>query len=209
LPLQLGDEPGTANRPAGKGASLQHADGIELLGCRKKTSPVLGGAAILPEIHIQKVSGIATAEVGGGARPGVLLDTLGKGGAEGVSLHIAKRNGQMGGVKRAGIKAILPEVASAAAAGIQINRIAAMGSAERGGEGIRFVRYGNQMNMIRHEAVGQDAEARVAGGAAEQGEVDLAVGTGEEDALAIGSALRHVMGRTNCDGTCKSRHSTI
>jgi hypothetical protein len=65
------------------------------------------------------------------------------------------------------------------------------------------------MNMIRHEAVGQDAEARVAGAGAEQVEVDLAVGAGEEDALAVGSTLRHVMGRTNGDGSCKSRHSTI
>src|ERR1700722_10875416 len=62
------------------------------------------------------------------------------------------------------------------------------------------------MDVIRHEAVGQNVEARVAGRAAEQIEIDLAVGVGEKDALAVGSALRDVMRKADGDRTGKSRH---
>jgi hypothetical protein len=51
------------------------------------------------------------------------------------------------------------------------------------------------MNVIRHEAVGENAEIRLAGGGAEQIEIDLAVGICEKDGLAVGSALRNVMGK--------------
>src|SRR5580658_10593170 len=109
-------------------------------------------------------------------------------------------------VERAGIEAILPEVAGATAARVQIVCIAAVGAPEGHGKGIRLIRYGHQVDVIRHEAVGKNAEARLAGGGAQQVEVDLTVGLGEEDAIAVGSTLSYVMGQADGDGTSKSGH---
>ena len=153
------DKASASNGSAGKRRSLKEPDGEEFFGGREEGSPVFGGSPVLPEGHVQDVYGIVAREVGGGARPRILVDELGEAGAYGISFHIAKRDRQMIPVERAGIEAILPEVAGATAARVQIVCIAAVGAPEGHGKGVRLIRHGHQMDVIRHEAVGQNTEA--------------------------------------------------
>lgn len=147
-----------------------------------------------------------TREVNVGARPRILLHAFCEAGVHGVPLHITKGGRQVSRIEGAGIEAILPEVAGAAAPRIEISGVAAMGSAERNSKRIRLIRDRDQMNMIRHQAISEDAEVRLAGRGAEPIEIDLAIGVSEEDRLAVGSALGNVMGKTDGDGSGKSWH---
>lgn len=147
-----------------------------------------------------------TREVSGGARPWILLDAFGKAGPQGVSFDIAKRDRQMGGVQRVRIMGVLPEVSGTAAAAVSDRSVAAVRAAQGDGERGRFFRYGYEMDMIRHEAVSENTEARLMRRASEQSEVNLAVGPGKENAFAVGSALRDMMRSADGDHTGKSRH---
>ncbi len=64
-----------------------------------------------------------TFEVRGSTRPGILLDAFGEASANRISLHIAQRDGQMICVQSAGVEAILPQMSSAPAAGIEVHRV--------------------------------------------------------------------------------------
>lgn len=67
-----------SNGSAGKRRSLKQPDGEE-------GSPVFGGSPVMPKVHVEDVSGIATREVGGSARPRILVDEFGEARAYGIS----------------------------------------------------------------------------------------------------------------------------
>ena len=76
---------------------------------------------------------------------------------------------------------------------IEILRIAALGALQPRGEGVGAPGHGDEVDVIRHQTEGEEADAGLRGGFAEQFEVDVAVGVGMEDSLAVVTALGDVI----------------
>ncbi len=66
--------------------------------------------------------------------------------------------------------------------------------------------YGDEVHMVGHQAVGQNADIVRADVVAEDGEVDAAVGIGEEDVLAEVAALGDMMSHAGNDDAGETRH---
>jgi hypothetical protein len=104
------------------------------------------------------------------------------------------------------VEAVLPEVAAAVAAGVDHLGVAAVCAAEEDGEGVLVFGDGDEVDVIGHEAEGEEADACVGEVGGEVVEVDAAVGLGEEDVLVVGAALGDVVGATGEDDTSISWH---
>ena len=65
----------------------------------------------------------------------------------------------------------------------------------------------DEVDMIGHEAVGEDADAGIVQVLTYEAKVELTVSGGEEDPLAVGSTLGDVVGDSWCDGSCVARHA--
>ncbi len=70
---------------------------------------------------------------------------------------------------------------------------------ERHGQRVGPLRYGDQMNMIRHEAVAEQREAMEPAVMPKQLQINEAAGVGFQDESARIAALSDVMGCTNRD----------
>jgi hypothetical protein len=114
--------------------------------------------------------------------------------ANGVALDVAEGGPEVERAQGAGEEAILPEVAAASEAGVKVLGKSAMRPAKGDGQGVVLIRNSNQMNVIRHQAIGQHAEAGGLGVVAEKLFVDFEIAPGVEHALAISSPLGHVGG---------------
>ena len=124
-----------------------------------------------------------------------------------VILHIPQGNGKVARRQHRAVKPRLPHVPAAPVARVPILRIAPVEPAEEHGQRVAVLRNHNKMNVIRHQAPGRDAHPGVALVLAEQVQVDAAVGGGAEDDLAIGSALRDMMGESGNDVPRVARHA--
>jgi hypothetical protein len=145
--------------------------------------------------------------VEGGTGPVEVLGLLNDAGANGIAFDVAEGGVEVGSAEGAGEEAVLPEVACAESAGIKVLSVAAVGATESGGQGVGSVGDDDEVDVVGHEAVGEDAEARMGRVQAEEFEVDLAVGVVEEDKLAIGAALSDVMGDAWFDAAGESGHT--
>lgn len=166
-----------------------------------------GGAAIEVEIEVEEVFGEGgEGEVGSGAGPLVLFGLLDHAGADGVEFDVGEGADEVGFGEGAGVEAVLPEVAGAVAAGIDHLGVAAVGAAEEDGEGVLVFGDGDEVDVIGHEAEGEEADAGVWEVGGEEVEVDAAVGLGEEDVLVVGAALGDVVGAAWEDDASISWH---
>ena len=73
------------------------------------------------------------------------------------------------------------------------------------GESIAGLRFEDEVDVIRHEGVGDDTDFVLGGVAVQERKVEVAVGVGEEDVLAVVAALRDVLGES---GRCESWHAS-
>jgi len=67
-------------------------------------------------------------------------------------------------------------------------------------------RHNYPVHVVRHQAIAEHARAKARRGRANQPEVDLPVGVGEEDRLAVQSSLRQMMRYANQHRSRHSRH---
>jgi hypothetical protein len=90
---------------------------------------------------------------------------------------------------------------------VEVLRVASAGAPEQHRKRIGPVWYDYQMDVIGHERVGQHPAPCVVQLLPDQRQVHLVVGGGEEDALAVGSALGDVIGKTGYDVAGISGHT--
>ncbi|MFM2124335.1 MAG: hypothetical protein RL328_786 [Acidobacteriota bacterium] len=105
------------------------------------------------------------------------------------------------------MEAGLPEVAGAALADVDGLGVAAVDAAHEDGEGVFAVGDCDEVDVVGHEAVGEEADAAGVEVFAEELQVEFAVAYGEEDVLAVGSALGDVIGQSGGDDSRISWHA--
>ena len=103
----------------------------------------------------------------------------------------------------------MPEVAGAAAFGIPILGVAAVDPPEEDCEGVLALGDDDPVDVVDHEAPGEDAGLGVWELGGEELEVGVAVLGGVEDGLAVYSALGDVVGEVGEDAAWISRHTCI
>ena len=89
---------------------------------------------------------------------------------------------------------------------VEVLGIVEVGAADGFGEGVLLVWSGDEVDVVGHEAPGQDVEAVFVGLFSEHGKVGAVVFVGVEDLLAIVTALGDVMGHTGDNDSCVSGH---
>jgi len=92
---------------------------------------------------------------------------------------------------------------------IEALRVTLMGVAERLCECVRPLGNDDQMDVICHQAVAQNAEPIAVAVLAEQGEIALSIVVEQEDVLAVVAPLGDVVRDANRDHARLSRHRSI
>ena len=105
------------------------------------------------------------------------------------------------------MKASLPEVAGAAFADVERLGVTAVGAAEEESERVLAARDDDEVYVVGHEAVGEDAGSGFFEVFSNQTEVEGAVGGGKENPLAIGAPLRNMIGESWGDDSGVAWHS--
>jgi len=157
---------------------------------RRVDSSVCPGA---PERQVQQRVRRGRQAVSGGARPREGFGFRYQAGADRVQLGVAQGGPEVRRVQRAGIVAALPDVARGRVQGVKIGRVTSMDLLERRGERVGPLRDGDQVHVVRHEAVTEQGEAMQPASVPEELQVDEAGGVGFEDELARVAALGDVM----------------
>ncbi len=170
--------------------------------------PSGGSAGALPEVEVDDASSIGcAAQVSGGARPGVVRGGGDHVGAAGICLDIAQTDPEVGSFgHRAGVEAGLPEVACASFADVEGLSVAAVGASKKDGEGVLTAGDDDEVDVVGHEAVGEDAGAGILDVVADEAEVEGAVGGGKENSLAIRAPLRNMIGESRGDDSGVAWH---
>jgi hypothetical protein len=137
---------------------------------------------------------------------GSRLAALDQVSADGIAFDVAQGDPKMPRIQRTGVETALEEMAGPSAACVEIERIAAVGAAQGDGQGRGFVRDGDQVHVIGHQAIGEDAQARLLGVGLKAVEISVAVGVSEEDALLVDAALGDVMRHSHGYGARESSH---
>lgn len=109
------------------------------------------------------------------ARPRPLPRRSNHPGPDRIEIRIAQGLGEVLIVERAGEEPVLPEMPAALFRPVERKGIFGMNAAQGAGEGILALGDGHQVNVIRHEAVAEDARAVTGGMAAEQAEVAVSI----------------------------------
>ena len=96
---------------------------------------------------------------------------------------------------------------------VHILRVKELRAADRFRQGIAVRRNNNEVDVVGHEAIRDDADAVLAGLLAQKREVDPAVIVGEEHVLAVVAALRDVVliaaDHNPCDAWHEYEHSAM
>lgn len=104
--------------------------------------------------------------------------------AHGVKLGIGQRHPQVRSVERAGVETALPHVARGRAASVEIGGVTAVGVLQGKAQGVVALGSSDQVHMVGHEAITEQAEAVHRAVAAQEVEVDEPVGIGLQNELA-------------------------
>ena len=171
---------------------MAHAGGGEWAGVEDGL-PVAGVVDVGPVEEVEEVGGVLVEDVRLGARPREGVGALGEAGAEGVEVDVGEGFDEVVAAERAGVEAVLPEMAAAAVEAIESLGVEAVGFAEGEGERALVLRHGDQVDVVRHQAVAEDVEGVIACLAAERVEVEEPIGVGAEDGDAVVAALGDVM----------------
>ena len=131
------------------------------------------------------------------AAPGIVLRLADHPRPHGIAFHVPKSGPQV------------PQSPADTLSPVEMLRVAQVQGSEDGFEGICASRYANEMDVVGHQAVPDQAEARLPAVLAEQAEVREAVAIAEEDILAVVAALRHMVRKSDSDHSGKSCHLNI
>ena len=159
--------------------------------------PVVVAVDVGPVEEVEEVGGVVVSEVGAGARPGEGGGCVGEAGADGVEVDVGEGFDEVVAAERAGVEAVLPEMAAAAVEAVEALGVEAVGFAEGEGERALVLRHGDQVDVVRHQAVAEDVEGVIARLAAERLEVEEPIGVGAKNGYAVVAALGDVMRYAN------------
>jgi hypothetical protein len=109
-------------------------------------------------------------------------------------------------IEGAGVEAVLEQVADAMSARVEIEGEAAVGAAQGGGKRLRLVRGGDQVDVVAHQAVSENACAGLDSIGGEAFEVGAAVRVSEKHALMVNPALGDVVRQSHGNGASESWH---
>ena len=140
------------------------------------------------------------------ARPGIILRNRHHAAPHRVHLHVAHRRVQVPLVQDARKEAPLPQVARRVALAVEILGVEHVDGVEEPGQRLLPAGNGDQVDVIRHQAVGPDVEAVPGAEVGEQLQVSVVIARIGEDGLPVISPLRDVVGITNRNGSGYSRH---
>ena len=191
---------------SGGGGAEGLVAGVVVEACLEGGAPLVRGDGVFPRGGVEDGVGFCEAAVGGGAGPGVVPGVGGYAGADGVELDIGEGVVGGGGVEGAGVEAVLPEVAAAAVEAVDALCVEEVDAADGAGEGGFGPGHGDEVDVVGHEAVAEDAQSEARGLAVEQAEPFAAVVVGEEDVLPVVAALGDVVRDAGDDGSCASGH---
>lgn len=150
--------------------------------------PSGGSAGALPEVEVEDAGSIGcAAQVNGGAGPGVVRRGGDHVGATGICLDIAQADPEVGSFgHRAGVEAGLPEMACASFADVEGLRVAAVGASKKDGEGVLTAGDDDEVDVVDHEAVGEDAGAGILDVVADEAVTAQAVPVGLRRSVPVG-----------------------
>ena len=129
-----------------------------------------------------------------GARPAVILGILNQISANRVLFHISKGDTQVPWRENAGIKPRLPKVAGTVEFGVEILRVTSIHPPHPDREGVATIRYNDEMNVVSHQTIAEQAYARLGYQLLHQIEVDVPIRRRTEDWLFVGTTLRDMVG---------------
>jgi hypothetical protein len=81
------------------------------------------------------------------------------------------------------------EVSAASVVDVDGLGVTAVGAREEESQGVFPLGDNHEVDVVRHQAVGEDLDVGLSEVVADEAEVEMAVGDGEEDLLAVGPAL--------------------
>ena len=111
---------------------------------------------------------------------------------DGIQADVAHGTQEVRRVQRYGGEAALEEMARPPSAGVDVVGIATMGLADSSTKGLGVGRHEDQMDMIRHQAVGPHLDACLHGLLGQQIAVNLLIAILEKDSFTPVAMLGHV-----------------
>jgi len=132
---------------------------------------------------------------------------LDKPGANRIALDVANHAVDRGPLRGAGVEAILPEVACRARQSVPNLSESAVNILHGLGHGVIVLRYGNEVNVVRHQAKSEDAQGVELGVFPEQVEIEETQGIAFEDVLAAVAALGEVVREAGRDHAGETGHA--
>lgn len=145
-------------------------------------------------------------EMGSSAGPLPILRAGDQAGADRVEADISDGADEVDVVEYDGGKAALEEVSGPASASVDEVCVSPVGFTDSTAKVVSALRLQDQMDVVGHQAVCPDLDARLQSLFGEQIEVDFVVAIVKEDGLAPVAALRDMVRKPRYDDASESRH---
>lgn len=123
-----------------------------------------------------------------------------------IQFHITDRGPKVRFVECRREVSSLPEMALPFMGTVQALRVAQVQAPECKMQRVPGRRNQHQMNVIRHQAVGQNVDPVLGGVLAQPGQVDPVISVREKHTAASVAALSYVMGNARENVSCDTRH---
>ena len=140
------------------------------------------------------------------AGPGVIRRLARHRRADRVAFDVGERRDEMMIVQGAREKSVLPEMPAASVETVDVLRVDQVRAADGAGERILVGGRGDQVDVVRHEAIAGDDEAELFRLLFQDGEVTAAIVVDEKSILAVVPTLRDVMRNPRDDDSGDARH---
>jgi len=144
--------------------------------------------------------------MGLGAAPGILLRSFNNSGSYRVHFNISSSCQQITFVHRKRCKAFLPKVSTPLLPKVDSASIAAVCFSDRTGQSFFGFRYGNQVNVIWHQAPCPDLNSVFAAPFGHQVKIGYVIVVTEKGLLSTVAALGDVVGYARGYNSCNSCH---
>jgi len=140
------------------------------------------------------------------ARPSVVFGAARDPGAHRVALDVAHRGPEIRLVERRRKVPALPEMAAPVEAAVDMLRVSRVQRPEQALQPVRLSRRGDEVDVVRHQAIGEHVDAGGLGIVLQLGEIAAAIVVAEEHLVLPVAALRDMVRDSRNDGARLSRH---
>lgn len=162
------------------------------LGGGEDAGPVGGIGELAEGVHVEPRGRGGAGGVEGGGGPGEGGGVVNHAGTEGVALDVAEGGEEVAETEDAGVVAGLPEAAFADEAAVEVGGVAAVDALHEAGDVAGVGGAGEDVVVVGHEAVCEDADLAELGVFGDELEEDAAISVGVEGWLAVVAALGEV-----------------